>query len=49
MLIMFMLVSGFSVPMILGELIIFALALYLLLQTCRAVDRVYNNNEAETT
>ena len=49
MLIMFMLVSGFSAPMILGGWIIFALALCLLLQTYRAGDRVYNNNEAKAT
>ena len=47
MLIMFMLVSGFSAPMILGGWIIFALALCLVMQTCRAVDRVYNGNEEE--
>ena len=49
MLIVFMFVSGFSAFAILGGWIVFVLALCLLLQTCRAVDRVYNNNEAGAT
>jgi len=49
MLIMFMFVSGFSAPMILGGWIVFVLSLCLLLQLCRAVDRMYNNNEAGAT